>query len=92
MVANTGTYVDSPFHRYADGKDLSELPLESLAELDGLVVRRPFEQGLAVDTGAFAGLEVRGKAVLVATGWSRFWRTDAYFAGHPFLTRRRRAR
>jgi len=86
MVANTGTYVDSPFHRYTDGKDLSELPLESLAELDGLVVRRPFEQGLAVDAEAFAGLDVRGKAVLVATGWSRFWRTDAYFADHPFLT------
>ena len=45
MVANTGTYVDSPFHRYADGKDLSELPLASLADLDGLVVRRPFEMG-----------------------------------------------
>jgi kynurenine formamidase len=86
MVANTGTYVDSPFHRYADGKDLSELPLGSLAELDGLVVRRPFEQGLEVDAEAFAGHEVRGKAVLVATGWSRFWRTDAYFADHPFLT------
>ena len=43
MVANTGTYVDSPFHRYADGKDLAGLPLESLAELDGIVVRRPFE-------------------------------------------------
>ncbi len=85
MVANTGTYVDSPFHRYADGKDLSELPLESLADLEGLVVRCPFEDGLAVDADAFAGLCVRGKAVLVHTGWSRFWRTDAYLTGHPFL-------
>ena len=83
MVANTGTYVDSPFHRYADGKDLSELPLESLAELEGLVVRRPFEQGLAVDAEAFAGLEGRGKAVLVHTGWDRHWRTDAYLSDHP---------
>src|SRR5687768_10523028 len=49
MVANTGTYVDSPFHRYPDGKDLSELPLESMADLDGLVVRRAFEDGLGVD-------------------------------------------
>ena len=86
MIANTGTYVDSPFHRYADGKDLSELPLESLADLEGLIVRRPFDQGLSVDADAFAGLDVRGKAVLVHTGWDRFWRTDAYFAGHPFLT------
>ena len=86
LVANTGTYVDSPFHRFAEGRDLSELPLESLAALEGLVVRRPFENGLAVDADAFAGLDVRGKAVLVATGWDRFWRTDAYFADHPFLT------
>ena len=86
MVANTGTYVDSPFHRYAEGKDLAELPLESLADLDGLVVRRPFENGLAVGTEAFADLDVRGKAVLVHTGWSRFWRSEAYFSDHPFLT------
>jgi len=86
MIANTGTYVDSPFHRYADGKDLSELPLESLADLEGLVIRRPFERGLAVDADAFADLDVRGKAVLVHTGWDRFWRTDAYFTDHPFLT------
>ena len=86
MVANTGTYVDSPFHRYADGKDLSELALESLAELDGMLVRRPFENGLAIDADAFEGLEVRRKAVLVATGWDQHWRTDAYFTNHPFLT------
>jgi len=86
LVANTGTYVDSPFHRFADGKDLAGLPLESLADLEGLVVRRPFENGLAVDADAFAGLDVRGKAVLVHTGWDRFWRTEAYFDDHPFLT------
>jgi len=86
MVANTGTYVDSPFHRYADGKDLAGLPLESLADIEGLVVRRPFESGLAVDVDTFAGLDVRGKVVLVHTGWDRFWRTDPYFEDHPFLT------
>ncbi|MEO7411194.1 MAG: cyclase family protein [Sphingomicrobium sp.] len=86
MVANTGTYVDSPFHRYAEGKDLSELPLESLADLDGLVVRAPFEDGLAVDASAFEGMEARGKAVLVHTGWDRHWRTEAYYTDHPFLT------
>jgi arylformamidase len=86
MVANTGTYVDSPFHRYDNGKDLSELPLESLAALDGLLVRAPYDKGLAVDADAFAGLDVRGKAVLVATGWDRHWRTEAYYENHPYLT------
>lgn len=86
MVANTGTYVDSPFHRYAGGKDLSDLSLESLADLDGLVVRQPYERGLAVDSAVFAGLDVRGRAVLVHTGWARHWRTEAYLTHHPFLT------
>jgi kynurenine formamidase len=86
MVANTGTYLDSPFHRYADGKDLAELPLASLADLPAMVVRRPWENEIAVDVGAFEGLDVGGKAVLVHTGWDRHWRTDRYGEGHPFLT------
>jgi arylformamidase len=86
MVANTGTYLDSPFHRYADGKDLSQLPLESVADLDAIVVRAPDEPGRSIDAGAFRGLDLRGKAVLVHTGWSRHWRTDQYFEGHSFLT------
>jgi kynurenine formamidase len=88
MVANTGTYLDSPFHRYADGTDLAGLPLESLAGLDAVVVHSPFGGGRrrAVGPDAFGGLDVRGKAVLVRTGWDRHWRTDAYFEGHPFLT------
>jgi kynurenine formamidase len=86
MVANTGTYVDSPFHRYAEGKDLADLPLSSLANLPAVVVRRPWENGIAVEASAFAGLDVRGKAVLVHTGWDRHWRTDRYGEGHPFVT------
>ena len=86
MVANTGTYVDAPFHRFADGADLSQLQLESLASLEGLVVRRPFEQGLATDSADLSGFDVRGKAVLVHTGWDRHWRTEAYQDGAPFLT------
>src|SRR5579859_1885292 len=85
MVANTGTYLDSPFHRFADGKDLSELPLTSLANLDSLVVRAPRGQR-AVPRAAFEGLDVRGKAVLIDTGWAKHWRTDQYFEGHVFLT------
>ena len=86
MVANTGTYIDSPFHRYAEGTDLAGLPLESLADLEGLVVRAA-SLGRAIDREAFAGLEVGGKAVLVHTGWDAHWRNDQYFEGHPFLTR-----
>jgi arylformamidase len=83
MVANTGTYVDSPFHRYADGRDLSELPLESLANLEGIVVRHA---GRAIGPAAFSDLDLRGKAVLVHAGWDRHWATEQYFEGHPFLT------
>lgn len=85
MVANTGTYVDSPFHRFAEGKDLSELPLESLADLDAVVVRC-VGRGRRIGPDAFRGLDVRGRAVLVHTDWCSRWRTDAYFEGHPFLT------
>ncbi|MEM7117455.1 MAG: cyclase family protein [Chloroflexota bacterium] len=84
LVGNSGTYVDAPFHRYADGKDLSELPLESLANLPGHVFRVP-EGVKAITPDYFAGVDVAGKAVLVHTGWSRHWRTEQYFDGHPFL-------
>jgi kynurenine formamidase len=86
MVANTGTYVDSPFHRYADGTDLSELPIESLADLECLVASIPETGGRAIDRLRFSESEVRGRAVLVHTGWDRHWRTEQYFEGHPYLT------
>jgi arylformamidase len=85
LVANTGTYVDSPFHRFADGMDLSELPLESLADLEGILIDVR-EYGRAIPARVFDGVEIAGKAVLIHTGWSRHWRTDQYFEGHPFLT------
>ncbi|HMB93297.1 MAG TPA: cyclase family protein [Rhodothermales bacterium] len=85
MVANTGTYLDAPFHRFANGKDLADLALSSLADLEGIVVRVPPEQRV-VDADAFLGLDVCRKAVLVHTDWSRHWKTDHYFEGHPFLT------
>ncbi|MGH7579541.1 MAG: cyclase family protein [Gemmatimonadales bacterium] len=86
MVANTGTYVDAPFHRYADGKDLSALPLESLANLDGVVVRAPMALGRAVSPREFEGLDLRGRAVLIHTGWDQYWGTEHYLSGNPFLT------
>jgi kynurenine formamidase len=87
MVANTGTYVDAPFHRYADGADLAALPLERIAHLEGVVVRRVGGADRAIGRDAFAGVAVRDRAVLVHTGWDRHWGTTAYGEGHPFLTR-----
>ena len=86
MVANTGTYLDSPFHRYAHGKDLAALPLKSLANLECLVARLPRTAQRAIARLPFSAEEVRGRAVLLHTGWDRHWRTDQYFDGHPFLT------
>ena len=83
MVANTGTYLDAPFHRFADGADMSELGLASLADLPGVVVR---VGGRAIGPEAFEPYDVRGRAVLVHTGWAAHWRTDRYFEGHPYLT------
>jgi kynurenine formamidase len=85
MVANTGTYLDSPFHRYEEGKDLSQIPLASLADLNAIVIRAEGSQR-AISAEKFQDLELKGKAVLVHTGWDRHWRTDSYFEGHPFLT------
>jgi kynurenine formamidase len=86
MIANTGTYLDAPFHRFAEGSDIAGLELDQLAALPGLVVRQPWESGIMVDAARFESLDVDGKAVLVHTGWDRHWRTDAYFDDHPFLT------
>jgi kynurenine formamidase len=86
MVANTGTYVDAPFHRYGDGADLAALPLERIADLDGLVVDVR-KAGREIGPRWLTHYELTGKAVLLHTGWSRHWGTDAYTSGHPFLTR-----
>jgi len=86
MVANTGTYIDAPFHRYADGRDLSQFDLESVANLDGLVFRA--DPGTrAISPNLFQDRDLNGKAVLVHTGWDRHWSTGQYFEAHPFLTR-----
>lgn len=87
MVSNTGTYIDCPFHRFADGKDLSEIGLESFVDLDGIVIRIPHAETLTITEKYFEGYEVRNKAVLVQTGWGEFWNTDNYFNPNPHLTK-----
>ena len=85
MVGNTGTYLDSPFHRFADGNDLSELPLESLAELDGVVIQAVGVCSIGIE--AIHKISVKNHAVLFRTDWSLHWNTDEYWSGHhPFLT------
>src|ERR1044072_6452143 len=84
MVANTGTYLDTPFHRYARGKDLAQLDLYAVANLDGIVVR---SLDKTIDVDAFTELGVTGKAVILHTGRDRHWRTTEYLTGNlPFLT------
>jgi kynurenine formamidase len=86
MVGNTGTYLDSPFHRYSDGADLAGVPLDRLADLDGLVVRVPRE-ARAVDAATLSPYRVTGRAVLLHTGWAEHFGTDGYGApDHPYLT------
>ncbi len=86
MVANTGTYLDCPFHRYLHGKDLADISLEQFTNLPAVVVRADFRKSKAVDISFFKNMDVRGKAVLVNTNWSEHWNTDAYFEDNPFLT------
>jgi kynurenine formamidase len=85
MVANTGTYLDSPFHRFAGATDVAGLPLQRVADLDGVVVRIGAGRR-AIDRDALAPYDVRGRAVLVHTGWDRYWATERYGTGNPFLT------
>ena len=85
MVANTGTYIDAPFHRHRHGKDVSQLDFDSVANLSGLVVHVP-PNSREITPDVFDGRHVKGKAVLIHTGWDRHWGTAAYFKGHPYLT------
>jgi kynurenine formamidase len=88
MIANTGTYIDAPFHRFEEGKDLSRLPLERLADVEGLVIVATEREGRAIDEGYFQGLDLGNRAVLIHSGWDAHWRTPQYGEGAPFVTRR----
>ena len=86
MIGNTGTYLDSPFHRYAGGADLAALPLEILVDLPARVFHQQPSSGRGTPAEAFAGQDLAGTAVLLHTGWDRHFATAAYAAGAPFLT------
>lgn len=87
MVTNTGTYIDCPFHRFAHGKDLSEVALECFADLDAIVIRVPFTETLAITSTHLQGYEIRNRAVLIHTGWDQHWNTELYYESHPHLTK-----
>jgi kynurenine formamidase len=86
LCGNTGTYVDSPCHRHRGATDLAGLPLTSLAHVPTLVVEARQQPQRGIGPDLFKGLVLKDKAVLVHTGWSRRWRTEAYFEPNPFLT------
>jgi arylformamidase len=83
LVANTGTYLDTPFHRFEGGTDLATMPLEAMADLPGLVIAT---SGRAIDRDLLEGHDVRGRAILFHTGWDRHFATEQYGVAAPFLT------
>ena len=86
MVANTGTYIDCPFHRYEHGKDFAALPAQLFTDIEGITISVPYHQQKAIGASYFTNRKLKNKAVLVHTGWSEHWRTDTYFENHPYLT------
>lgn len=87
MVANTGTYVDCPFHRFSDGKDLSETALARFVDLEAIRIKAHFTEGIEITEKELQGRDLKGKAVLIETGWDSKWKTDAYFENNPYLTK-----
>jgi arylformamidase len=86
LVANTGTYLDMPAHRFPGGADLGDLELQKVVDLDGVLVDCRGQQQKAIGAEAFRGVQVEGRAVLVATGWDEHWGTETYLSDNPFLT------
>ena len=86
MVSNTGTYLDCPFHRFENGKDLSEIGLECFTDLEAVVIRVPFTDTLAITEDHIKNFGVRNRAVLIHTGWDSNWNTEKYYENHPYLT------
>ncbi len=86
MVANTGTYLDTPFHRYENGDDLAAIELKNLVDLPAQVIDCSNIKGLAIDANFLKTQAITQKAILIKTNWSKNWNTEAYYENHPFLT------
>lgn len=86
MVSNTGTYIDTPFHRYEDGKDLSDILIEKTALLNAVVIRVPYQESKVIDAAIFKQYDINNKAVLVHTGWDELWQKEEYYTENPYLT------
>ncbi len=85
MVANTGTYVDAPAHRWRGAADVAGLELASLADLPGVVIDAT-AGGPSLSASLLPDRDLAGRAVLFSTDWDMNWRTEAYFDGHPYLS------
>lgn len=86
MVTNTGTFIDCPFHRFADGNDTAQTALKSFAELDAVMIHIPFTKTLKITEDHLKNREIRNRGVLIQTGWDKHWNTELYYQGHPYLT------
>lgn len=85
MVVNTGAYIDCPYHRFRNGKDYSEIGVEAFVDVEGITIDAMGVTEVGIEF--FKGRELRNRAVLVNTGWSRNWNTEQYFEGHSYLTK-----
>jgi arylformamidase len=86
MVSNTGTYVDCPFHRFENGTDLNDTPLEHFAELKGMILHIPYTEVLAIEPDLLNQYDLKDRALLIHTGWDLHWNTEKYYSNHPYLT------
>lgn len=87
LVSNTGTYVDCPFHRFEDGKDLADTELDKFVDLAAVCIRVPHTETLKITKTYFEGFDLENKAVLIATGWDAHWNTEHYFENSPYVTK-----
>lgn len=86
MVGNTGTYIDCPFHRYEEGKDLAQTALDKFVDIPAVLICAPYQKGTEIGIDFFRGIKLNSHAVIIHTGWSDFWNTDRYYTQHPYLT------
>ena len=86
MVTNTGTYIDCPFHRFENGKDLSQVALERFVDIEAVVIRIPHSKTIEITEGHLKNYEIRNRAVLIQTGWDEHWNTEKYYVNNPYLT------